>query len=268
MSAVRDDHALRAYEALAASYDEFTAHHDYDAWTATIEGAARKAGLRGRRMLDVACGTGKSFLPFLERGYDVVACDLSPAMAACAAAKAGGRARVEVHDMRELPPLGAFDLVSCLDDAVNYLTGDGDLEAALAGMAANLGPGGVLVFDANTLHSLRTAFAALDVVVRGDRVFVWEGLGAGTIAAGGLTRARVDVLEPGEHGWTRTSTTHCQRHLPEERVREAIAAAGLDCVAVHGFTPDGRLWEQADDERHSKALYIARTRAPESGEGR
>jgi len=268
MIANRDDHALRAYEGLAPAYDEFTAHHDYEAWTATIEGAARAAGLRGRRMLDVACGTGKSFLPFLDRGYDVVACDVSPAMAASAEAKAGGRARVEVRDMRDLPRLGAFDLVCCLDDAVNYLTADGELELALAGMAANLAPGGVLAFDANTLHSLRSAFAELEVLVRGSRVFVWDGLGSGRTEPGGLVRARVEVLEETEAGWRRSSTTHCQRHLPEQRVRGAIAAAGLDCVAVHGLTPDGRLWRRADDARHSKALYIARASAPTAGEGR
>jgi len=268
MTASGDTHALRAYEGLAPVYDEFTAHHDYEAWTATIEGAARTAGLRGRRMLDVACGTGKSFLPFLARGYDVVACDLSPAMAARAEGKADGRARVEVHDMRELPRLGRFDLVCCLDDGVNYLTGDGELELAIARMAANLAPGGVLVFDANTLHSLRTAFSELEVVVRGGRVFIWEGLGSGRMDTGGVTRARVEVLERTEAGWRRTSTTHCQRHLPEPRVRGAIAAAGLDCIAVHGFTPDGRLWRRADDERHSKVLYIARASAPTAGEGR
>jgi SAM-dependent methyltransferase len=268
MTAYRDDHALRAYEGLAPVYDELTADHEYGPWTATIEGAARKAGLRGRRMLDVACGTGKSFMPFLERGYDVCACDLSPAMVERARAKAGGRARVEVHDMRDLPVLGAFDLICCLDDAVNYLTADGELEAALAGMAANLGRGGVLAFDANTLHSLRTAFAELRVLVRDDRVFVWEGQGSRETEAGGLARARIEVLEASGAAWTRTATTHCERHLPEGRVREAIAAAGLDCVAVHGFTPDGRLWATADDERHSKALYIARASAPDTGEGR
>jgi predicted TPR repeat methyltransferase len=170
--------------------------------------------------------------------------------------------------MRRLPRLGSFDLVCCLDDAVNYLTGDGDLAAAVAGMAANLAPGGILAFDANTLHTLRTAFASLDVVVAGDRVFVWEGTGSPALDAGGCTQARIEVLERAGGRWRRTVTTHRQRHHPEEVVRDAIAAAGLELAAVHGFTPDGRLWERADDARHSKALYIARGSAPGAGEGR
>ena len=267
MSLLRD-HALDAYEPWAGAYDDFTAHHDYEAWTATIEEAARAAGLQGRRLLDVACGTGKSFLPFLERGYEVHACDLSPAMARIAAGKARGRARVEVRDMRCLPRLGAYDLVCCLDDAVNYLTGDGELAAALAGMAANLAPGGILAFDTNTLHTLRTAFASLDVVTAGERLFVWEGTGSPALEAGGCTQARIEVLEPAGGRWRRTVTTHRQRHHPEGAVREAVAAAGLELVAVHGFTPDGRLWERADDARHSKALYIARGSAHGAGEGR
>ena len=41
--------------------------------------------------------------------------------------------------MRRLPTLGAFDLVLCLADSVNYLTGDGELEAAIT-MFDAMGP--------------------------------------------------------------------------------------------------------------------------------
>jgi len=106
-----DQHARIAYDGLAPAYDAFTAGHDHAAWTRDLEALARAAGLRGRRLLDVACGSGKSFLPFLERGWEVTACDLSPAMAALAADKAQGRARVEVHDMRALPVLDRKSVV-------------------------------------------------------------------------------------------------------------------------------------------------------------
>src|SRR5690242_4342384 len=97
------DHALAAYEALASHYDAFTAHHDYAAWTRDLEALARRHGLSGRTLLDVACGTGKSFAPYLERGWSVVACDGSPAMLARAADRADGRVPLHVADMRALP---------------------------------------------------------------------------------------------------------------------------------------------------------------------
>jgi ubiquinone/menaquinone biosynthesis C-methylase UbiE len=87
------DHARIAYDIFAPHYDAFTAHHDYEAWTTSLEALARDAGLRGNRMLDLACGTGKSFLPFLECGYDVTAGDVSSAMLAVAAERSQGRVR-------------------------------------------------------------------------------------------------------------------------------------------------------------------------------
>src|ERR671925_551448 len=96
-------HARLAYDAFAPFYDDFTAHHDYEAWTATLEALARRRGLEGARLLDVACGTGKSFLPFLARGYTVTACDVSPAMVEIARGRAGGRARLLEADVPEAP---------------------------------------------------------------------------------------------------------------------------------------------------------------------
>jgi SAM-dependent methyltransferase len=74
-------------------------------------------------VLDVACGTGKSFRPLLRRGYEVTGCDISPPMLEQAPAGAPG-VRLVPADMRALPDLGAFDLVTCLDDALNYLARD------------------------------------------------------------------------------------------------------------------------------------------------
>ena len=251
-------HARAAYEVLAPQYDLLTAHHDYAAWTRDLERLARSAGLTGRRLLDVACGTGKSFLPFLDRGYEVVACDISPAMAAQAATKAGGRARVEVHDMRALPRLGEFDLVLCLDDAVNYLLSPGELVRALGGMRANLAPGGVLVFDGNCLSTYRGFWASLSVAPAEDAVVVWRGETEPDLGPGGLARAVVEVLRREQRGeWTAMTRRHLQRHHPERVVRDAAATAGLLIAAVHGMRPDGSFEDGFDELRNSKAVYVA-----------
>jgi SAM-dependent methyltransferase len=267
--AIPADHARQAYDGFAPYYDAFTADHDYGAWTAALEQLARDAGLRGRRLLDLACGTGKSFLPFAERGYEVTACDVSPAMVERARGKAPGGVRLLTADVRDLPRLGAFDLVTWLDDAVNYLHDDGELDAALAGVRCNLAPGGVLVFDANTLATFRQLYSSCLVVPGAGEVLVLRGHGSAQLAAGGLAEAHLEALVRRPDGfWDRTVTVHLHRHHPEDRLRAALGRAGLHCAGAWGQHRDGRLEPVADDLSHSKTVYVARTAAPESLEGR
>src|SRR3954470_1269257 len=148
--------ARPAYDALASTYDAFTADYDYERWLTVLHGLAAEHGARGRRLLAVGGGTARSFEPMLRRGYEVMACDISPAMvdrATARLARSGGRAAVA--DMRRLPDWGTFDLVTCLDDAVNYLHSEADLNAAFASVAGALRPSGVYVFDVNSLTTYR-----------------------------------------------------------------------------------------------------------------
>jgi SAM-dependent methyltransferase len=254
--------AQRTYDAFAPFYDRFTAGYDHAAWTATLEELAAGAGLRGRRLLDVACGTGMSFLPMLDRGYEVTACDLSPEMAARAAAKAGGRARVEVCDMRRLPRYGRFDLVWCLDDSLNYLLGTDDLVAALSGMRDNLDDDGVLIFDVNSIRSYRSFFASLAVVPSDDCVLTWDGEATEDFAEGGMACASMQALRRLDDGtWERTEIVHRQRHHPERRVRSALERAGLRCEGVWGMQLDGSTLPGFDELRNSKAVFVC-TRRP------
>jgi SAM-dependent methyltransferase len=257
-----DDHARAAYDAFAPHYDAFTAHHDYDAWTSTLEGLARSCGLRGRRLLDVGCGTGKSFLPYLDRGYEVCACDISPAMLEVAAEKAGDRARLEVCDMRDLPHLGSFDFVCCIDDAVNYLLGYDDLVSTLRGLARNLAPGGVVLFDVNSVVTYRTFFASMSVVIGEDRVLVWEGHAGESFGAGDLAKATLEALNRrGDGTWWRERSAHHQRHHAHATVQSALRRAGLQPVAVRGMRLDGTMTDSFDELENSKAVYVARARA-------
>src|SRR3954467_11615980 len=147
-----EDPTVAAYELLAPFYDLYTHDYAHEELLGNIEGIAIEHGLIGRRLLDVGCGTGKSFLPMLARGYEVTACDISPGMVERAreAGDASG-AEVFVADARELPDIGAFDIAIALDDALNYLLADDELAMVFEGVARNLRPGGVFVFDLNTL---------------------------------------------------------------------------------------------------------------------
>jgi len=255
----RSEGAEQAYEAIAPGYDDFTAHHDYELWLGNLLPELRRHGLRGRRLLDVGCGTGKSFLPMLERGWDVTACDISASMLELARAKAEDAARLAVADMRELPVFGEFDLVWALGDAVNYLLSAEEVGDALTGMRANLAPGGLLMFDANTLRSYRTFFAEVQRVERGGRQMVWRGQGTVETQPGSISEARFEI-EAATNGTAAVEPhTHRQRHFPEAEVLELLEAAGLECLDVFGHGYDAILEQPVKELVHSKAVYISQT---------
>jgi SAM-dependent methyltransferase len=252
-----------AYEAIAPVYDDFTAHYDYELWLGSVLPELQRLGLQGRRLLDVGCGTGKSFLPMLERGWDVVGCDISESMLELARAKTDGRARLSVADMRELPVFGEFDLVWCLDDAINYLLSGEELAQALSGMRANLAPHGLLMFDVNTLVTYRTFFAETEVVERDGRRMVWRGRTPVDAPPGSICEASFEVESAEDDDLGEIATEfHRERHFPEEEVLAALESAGLECLDVFGHEDDVVLEQPLADLRHGKAVYMARPSWP------
>lgn len=254
-----EDSALRAFEAMAPVYDDFTAHYDYEGWLADLLAILERHGLAGRRLLDVACGTGKSFMPMLPRGWRVTGCDVSPAMVALAEKKAGDLAELSVADMRELPRLGEFDLVWALDDALNYLLSVEELERALCGMRDNLAGDGLLLFDLNELLVYRTFYAETSVLRQGGKRFVWRGLTSAEAPAGSICESRLEVeSDDAEAGDRAEASVHRQRHFPEAEVLAALGRSGLRCLDVYGHGLDGIPSQPLDTDAHTKAIYIAR----------
>jgi SAM-dependent methyltransferase len=243
-----------AYDQFARIYDEFNAANDYEMWFGALLPQLEKHGLgKTGRLLDVGCGTGRAFPPMLRRGWQIQGCDLSPGMLEEARSKFGDAVPLAVADVRELPSFGEFELVWALNDVVNYLTEDGDLELALAGMRANLAPGGLLLFDTNTLGLFDSHFGddGENEMSVGD--WRWRGLST-TIEPGGAYEAQISGDGVETHA-------HRQRHHPVERVRDAIAAAGLEHLASLGQQEVDEkvlLTEPPDEQRDYKIIHIAR----------
>lgn len=250
-----------AYEHIAPVYDQFTAHHDYDLWLPRLLEAAEALGLRGRRLLDVACGTGKSFLPLLETGWQVTGCDISESMLRQATEKAGERARLFLADMRALPRFGSFDLVWALDDAINYLLSADELERCLTGLRRNLAPEGLVMFDLNTLRCYRSFFAETQVLEHDGHRLSWRGEASPDAPPGTVVEATFEVGPlNGGGGVEASAAVHRQRHFTPEEIDQAIRASDLECLAVFGHGYDAVLQQPLDEARHTKAIVVARSR--------
>lgn len=254
--------ASAGYDCLAPFYDEFTSAYAYEPWVAAIEQRAIDLGLAGSRALDLACGTGKSTLPLLARGYSVRGCDISEGMIRQAQCKLPHLADIfTVADMRDLPDFGEVDFVLCLDDAVNYLLTDDDLEAAFAGVARVLAANGVFAFDVNSLATYRTSFAETEVREQDGIFFAWRGEAAPTFQPAEGASATIEIFAPGPDGlWERHTMRHVQRHHPRSAIVSALERAGLECCAIFGQRRGAILDDHADEESHIKLVYLAKPR--------
>lgn len=243
----------QTYDTYAPAYEDFNHGYMYERWTGRLLEKAEEAGLAGNRLLDIACGTGLSFVTMLERGWKVTGCDISPAMLEIAEEKFGERAELFVADMRELPEIGDFDLIWAINDPLNYLLSVEELEATLDGMRRNLAPAGIALFDINTLVTYRTFFSQEVVVNQNGRQMVWKGkLTPEEVAPGVFAEAAFE--EVGAEG---SAHIHRQRHFGQEEVEGAFARVGLKCIALYG-EQDGALTLGLDENLHTKAVYLIR----------
>lgn len=250
--------AADAYDAVADAYDRFWG----DALAPDLLPALDRllAPLRpAARLLDLCCGAGQLTAALIERGWDVVAVDGSPALLARARRRAPG-ATCAAADLRRLDaddvlaPLGPFDAVVCAFDSLNHLADATELTSVCRAVVRALRPGGRFVFDLNDRDGFEArfdgtfAFVDADLVcaARADfdgtygryRLTVFRPLPPSGGGAGGGTGDRAGD-EPGggapadgPSAWGRTDTTLVQRCFEVAEVLAALDAAGFEAPTV------------------------------------
>lgn len=124
---------------------------------------AQLQAVGARRVLDVACGTGRHALALARRGYDVVGADLSAAMIerarenAAALGDAAGQARFVVAGFGDLSGAGlgsGVDALVCLGSSLPHVLTEADLLATLVDWHAVLRPGGLALVQNRNMDAV------------------------------------------------------------------------------------------------------------------
>lgn len=222
-------------------------------------------GAPGNELLDLACGPGAGSLVFVKAGYKVSGIDRSATMidrAEQRAQDAGLELRLYRQEMQAFRLPSQVDVVTCLFDALNYATEEDELAAVFAGVAAALRPGGLFVFDMNTVHGLATRWGTRDLVstARPDLVEVNQyrfrpDRGTNTVTT------TIFVLQGGEGLFRRYTEVHRERGYPVQTVVDLITRAGLNVVSLQGLSDQshglaGRLQPLSDDA--GRMVMVAR----------
>ena len=156
---------MSSYNTFAQFYDHLTENVDYKVRSNYISGFFSEYGNGGKKVLDLACGTGSITKHLTEMGYDVIGIDLSEEMLTAAKEKCPECIFIKA-DMTDFTLPDQLDFCLCSLDAVNHLTEFQQVCNCFKCVGNALNSGGLFVFDVNTQYKHRE--------VLGDNTFIYD----------------------------------------------------------------------------------------------
>lgn len=169
---------MEAYGEFARVYDMFMDNVDYDTWADYLNTQLKKYGVEDGLVLELGCGTGIMTEMLAQAGYDMIGVDNSGEMLAEAMEKrleSGHDILYLLQDMQEFELYGTVRAVVSVCDSMNYLTEEEDLAQVFKLVNNYLDPGGIFIFDMNTVYKYETLLGDRTIAEnREDGSFIWE----------------------------------------------------------------------------------------------
>lgn len=227
---------MSAYEALAKVYDQLTGDVGYERRADYIEKLFKRSQIPVRTVLDLACGTGEMTAILTERGYELIAADASPEMLAQAREKAAdlaGEPPVFLNQsMTGLDLYGTVDAAVCCLDSLNYLTSPKDVQKCFQRLHLFIAPGGLLVFDVNSVAKLSALAGQVFLDETEDVYCVWR---TEFEKRSRLCSYWMDIFtRRGDGGWDRAGEEHRQRAYEVDELKAWLLDAGFNRIRTFG----------------------------------
>lgn len=239
---VRENHSRNAaamanpptnqFTDVAEVYDSLMSVVPYPWWVLYVKNLWTQFGLRPRRVLDLACGTGSVLSELLKHGYEAEGADYSETMLRVARRKLPRATPLWHQDARSLEiPGSPFDACVCLFDSLNYVLDLSDLEDAFRGVYRHLAPGGSFIFDMNAIRALEAGMFDQKGTGADDSLeFEWHSAWD--------RRSRLCTISMEfrvrEVGGTRVfHEKHMQRGYTAPEITHGLEAAGFELLALY-----------------------------------
>ena len=260
---------MNAYTEFSKWYDEFMEDVPYDEWFEFVKKTLYENKITDGIVCELGAGTGNFTMKLAEVGFDMIGIDNSNEMLNVAINKKDTHKALEnnpfdkvsdimylCQDMREFELYGTVRAVISLCDSINYITDKDDLVTIMRLVNNYLDPGGLFIFDFNTLHYYRDVVADNTIAEdRDDISFIWdnyfdEDTNINELA---LSLFVKDKESESDDIYKKYSELHLQKAYTLDEIKEAIAASGLEFItAFNAFTSN------APDEDSERIYIIAR----------
>lgn len=245
---------MEAYSDFARVYDIFMDNVEYEKWAEYLIGSLKEYGIEDGIVLELGCGTGVMTELLAESGYDMIGVDNSEEMLGEAMekrAESGHEILYLEQDMREFELYGTVRAVVSVCDSMNYITEEEDLLQVFRLVNNYLDPGGVFIFDLNTIYKYEQLGESVIAENREASSFIWENWydEEEQINEYDLTL----FIENKEGLYEKYEETHYQRAYELDTICDLLKQAGLKLEAVYdAFTFEA---PKADSER---VYFVAR----------
>lgn len=261
---------MEAYTGFAEVYDLFMDNVPYQEWSHYLISLLEEYGVSQGLVLELGCGTGKMTRLLAQAGYDMIGVDCSEEMLQLAKENQwnidgnepgnDGESTSDIlyllQDMREFELYGTVKAVVCICDSLNYILEEKDLLTTFQLVNNYLDPGGVFIFDMNTMYKYRELLGENTICEnREEGSFIWENFydEEEQINQYDLT---LFIREQGEQDLFRKfEETHLQRGYDLKKVQELLEEAGMEFAAMYdAFT------REPVREESERVYVIARER--------
>ncbi len=262
---------MEAYTDFAAVYDTFMDDTPYDVWGDFVAGLIEKYGVskpvefgKGSEqdsavsketdlkaalaqeknlVVELGCGTGSFTRVLKKKGFDIIGMDLSPEMLNIARNKASEE-KLDImfieQDMRELDLYCTAGTIVSVCDSINYILDEEELIQTFSLVNNFLFPGGVLIFDFNTLHKYRDVIGDATIAEnREDCSFIWDNYFHEDDNINEYDLTIFAVCDEKKELFKRFTETHFQRGYTLQEMKSFIERSGLLFVdAIDADTHD------------------------------
>ncbi|WP_071395835.1 class I SAM-dependent DNA methyltransferase [Bacillus tuaregi] len=246
------------YGKFAYLYDELMKDVPYEKWVGFINKQASMYGVKGKNLLDLACGTGELSIQLADNGYSVTGVDLSADMLAVAKEKAeekGHSLLLIEQDMSELEGLDLYDIIGIFCDSLNYLQTENAVMQTFERVFQHLKPGGLFLFDVHSIYKMNHLFIDQTYAYNGEDVsYIWQCF-VGEYPDSVEHELTFFHLDSRTNQYQRYDELHVQRTFSIEQYETWLSKAGFELLEISADFLDSKL--NAESER---IFFTARKR--------
>ncbi|MFX1464960.1 MAG: class I SAM-dependent DNA methyltransferase [Promethearchaeota archaeon] len=138
---------IRSYEKFSEFYDLVTPDEFYIDYFEFILKILKEINFNPKKILDLACGTGRLTKNFLDKGYDIEGLDISASMLEIAKKRG---LKVYQSNMVDFNIGQKYDLIISTYDSLNYILQESNLKKCFNSINKHLNQEGFFIFDMNS----------------------------------------------------------------------------------------------------------------------